>query len=190
MSSSWDSLDCNWLREAAAYSGPETPLPRHRNPLFGSGAEWRVASRAPRVWGDIRLAAWLPRPDTLFKIFFFLQPPAKSNAHAPPTRRIAECHPQAAVQVESVRQTDIGLLPIRRAVGGAKYLPKASWVLGISSPHPPATWHGHSRERIARAGWDFPSFRFFFAQPWQEALKMCARARARARGEQKRGAKN
>jgi len=34
-------------------------------------------------------------------------------------------------------QTDSGLLPIRRAVGGAKYLPTASWVLGISAHSQP-----------------------------------------------------
>lgn len=60
-------------------------------------------------------------PDTLFKIF--LQPPAKRNAHAATQRVVAPTSPPpSGVYV----QTDIGLLPIRRAVGGAKYLPKAS----------------------------------------------------------------
>lgn len=47
-------------------------------------------------------------------------------------------HPQSSHLLQPVAvQTDSGLLPIRRAVGGAKYLPTASWVPGISAHSQP-----------------------------------------------------
>lgn len=84
------------------------------------------------TWLDLRLAAL---PDTLFKFLLVSnQPqPAKPAGATPMHSTWDATHPPLPAHKHSSQllqpvavQTDSGLLPIRRAVGGAKYLPTAS----------------------------------------------------------------
>lgn len=90
---------------------------------------WKMA-RLGLAWLDLRLAAL---PDTLFKFLLVSnqpQParqPAKPAGATPMHSTWDATHPQSSHLLQPVAvQTDSGLLPIRRAVGGAKYLPTAS----------------------------------------------------------------
>lgn len=99
---------------------PPILAPKLRRPSKIRTTEWRVASSTPlrlhlhlQLW-FVSLCAWLPWPDTLFKIFFrlfhFLQTtPARSTAHAaapPPLPPGVAPSKWSGRQVESVcRQT-------------------------------------------------------------------------------------
>lgn len=89
---------------------------------------WKMA-RLGLAWLDLRLAAL---PDTLFNFLLVSNQPQPGSQPSQPEQR--PCTPlgmppilRAATSCKPVAvQTDSGLLPIRRAVGGAKYLPTAS----------------------------------------------------------------